>query len=280
MPDPTRGWVVVTGCSTGIGRALVDACRSRGWGVVATARRVESLGDLAPGPDLRCLPLDVTDPAALSAAVAGCAGLRLTGLVNNAGYGQLGPLEYVLPEELRAQFETNVIGLHAATTAFLPLIRAGAAPGEGRIVQVSSILGRVNVPMAGAYCASKHAVVALAETLRLELAPGIRVLLVEPGAIRSEFRANLGRAVDGMAARIQGTPFEPLLAAYLARNRDHASAHGLTAAACADRIAAAMARTRPPRRLLIGRDALGSTLAKALAPAGLWEWGVRKAFGL
>ena len=280
MPEPGRGWVVITGCSTGIGRALVGACRSRGWGVVATARRLEALADLPAGPDLRCLALDVTDPASLTAAVDGCRDLRVTGLVNNAGYGQLGPLEHVRAEELRAQLETNVIGLHAATAAFLPLIRAGAAPGEGRIVQVSSILGRINVPMAGAYCASKHAVVALAETLRLELAPGIRVLLVEPGAIRSEFRANLGRTLDGMTGRIRGTPFEPLLAGYLARNRDRAATHGLTAEACADRIGAAMARSRPPRRLLIGRDALASTLAKALLPGGIWEWAVRKAAGL
>jgi len=280
MAEPRRGWVVITGCSTGIGRALVGACRSRGWGVVATARRLESLADLAAAPDLRCLALDVTDPGSLAAAAAGCRDLRVTALINNAGYGQLGPLEHVQPGELRAQLETNVIGLHAATVAFLPLIRAGAAPGEGRIVQVSSILGRINVPMAGAYCASKHAVVSLAETLRLELAPGIRVLLVEPGAIRSEFRANLGKAVEGMTGRIQGTPFEPLLAAYLARNRARAATHGLTAEACADRIGAAMARPRPPRRLLIGRDALGSTLAKAFLPAGVWEWGLRKAFGL
>ncbi len=202
-----RPWVLITGCSSGIGRALVPACRQAGWGVVATARSMAALDGLPPGPDLARLELDVTRPASLAAAAEACRGLRLTALVNNAGYGQMGPLEWLGSDELRAQFETNVVGLHAATRSFLPLIRARATPGEGRIVQVASVLGRVNVPMAGAYCASKHAVVALGEALRLELEPGIRVILVEPGAIRSEFRDTLVKAL-GDAARAD--PRNPL----------------------------------------------------------------------
>ncbi len=275
-----RDWVLITGCSTGIGRALVEACRQRGWGVVATARKVASLADLPDGEDLLRLPLDVTDPASLEAAAKACAGLHLTALINNAGYGQMGPLEMLRPEELRAQLETNVVGLHAATSAFLPLIRRNAAPGAGRVVHVASILGRMNVPMAGAYCASKHAVVALAETLRLEVAPAVRVMVVEPGAVRSEFRDTLTRAMGDLPERIQGTPFEPLVKAYLDRHRSHAQTHGLPAVACAARIAAAMSRANPPRRLVIGRDAFWSRAAKAVLPAGLWEWAVRKAFGL
>ena len=275
-----RGWVLITGCSTGIGRALVAACRQEGWSVVATARRLETLADLPAGADLVRLPLDITDPASLEAAVERCRGLRLTGLLNNAGYGQMGPLELLRPEELRAQLETNVVGLHAATCAFLPLIRANAAPGEGRIVHVASILGRVNVPMAGAYCASKHAVVALGETLRLEVAPAIRVMLVEPGAVQSGFRDTLAKAMGDLPQRMKGTPFEPLMLAYLDRHRSHAQTHGLPAEACAMRIAAAMSRPNPPRRLVIGRDAFWSNVGKAMIPAGVWEWAVRKAFGL
>ena len=277
---PLRSWVLITGCSTGIGRALVEACRRRGWCVVATARRLETLADLPEGDDLHRLALDVTDPGSLQAAVEACRGLRLTAIINNAGYGQLGPLEYLRPEELRAQLETNVVGLHAATCAFLPLIRASALPGEGRIVQVASVLGRMSVPVAGAYCASKHAVVALAEALRLEVAPGVRVLLVEPGSIRSDFRENLSRALGDLPSRIQGTAFEPLLSGYLARAKARSGTHGLEAQVCADRIAAAMSRANPPRRLVIGRDARGSSLAKAILPAGVWEWAVRRAFGL
>jgi NAD(P)-dependent dehydrogenase (short-subunit alcohol dehydrogenase family) len=259
-----RSWVLITGCSTGIGRALVGACR------------LETLEGLPAGDDLLRLALDVTDAASLQTAARNCRDLRLTALINNAGYGQMGPLELLSPEELRAQLETNVVGLHAATRAFLPLIRARAAQGEGRIVQVASVLGRMSVPMAGAYCASKHAVVALAETLRLEVAPGIRVILVEPGAIRSEFRQTLARTMGDLPRRIKGTPFEAPLTAYLERQ----GSRGLSAEACAERIAAAMARPNPPRRLVIGRDAAWANLGKALLPAGAWEWAVRKAFGI
>ena len=276
--NENRPWVLITGCSTGIGRALVEQCRQRQWGVVATARALEALEGLAPGPDLLCLAMDVTRPDSLAAAVDACAGLRLMALVNNAGYGQMGPLELLETDELRTQFETNVLGLHAVTRAFLPLIRRSAAPGEGRVVQVASVLGRMSIPMAGAYCASKHAVVALAEALRLEIAPDIRVILVEPGAILSEFRQTFVKAWGDMAQRVLGTPFEAMVTRYLAREQTRAGQHGLTAEACAGRIARAMTRRHPPRRVLIGADAIGATIAKALLPAPLWEWAVRRAF--
>jgi NAD(P)-dependent dehydrogenase (short-subunit alcohol dehydrogenase family) len=279
MTNADRSWVLITGCSSGIGRALVASCREAGWGVVATARSARALETLPPGPDLRCLELDVTSPGSIQAAAGSCAGLRLTALINNAGYGQMGPLAWTATEALRAQFETNVLGLHAVTSAFLPLILRQAGPGAGRIVQLASVLGRMSVPMAGAYCASKHAVVALAETLRLE-EPGIRVILVEPGAIRSEFRETLVKALGDLPARLRGTRFEPALAAYLARHQAHAESHGLSAQACARRITAAMGRSRPPRRLVIGADAVWASLAKAILPAALWEWGLKRAFGM
>jgi NAD(P)-dependent dehydrogenase (short-subunit alcohol dehydrogenase family) len=273
-----RPWVLITGCSTGIGRALVEECRALGWGVAATARSLEALQDLRPGEDLLRLPLDVTSAESIQAAAEGCAGLRLTALINNAGYGQMGPLEHLETGELRAQLETNVLGLHAVTRAFLPLIRAGAAPGRGRIVQVASVLGRMSIPMAGAYCASKHAVVALAEALRLEIAPEIRVILVEPGAIQSEFRETLAKVWGDLPERLQGTRYGPGIARQLQRQREHSSQHGLSAQVCARRIARAMTRPRPPLRLVIGRDAFWSSLAKAVLPAAVWQWAVRRAF--
>jgi NAD(P)-dependent dehydrogenase (short-subunit alcohol dehydrogenase family) len=275
-----RPWVVITGCSSGIGRALVESCRAAGWGVVASARSLDSLRDLPAGPDLRLTTLDVTRPESLQQAVAACAGLRLAGLINNAGYGQMAPLEFLRPEELRAQLETNVVGLHAVTLAFLPLLRAGAAgnPGGSRIVHVASVLGRMSVPCAGAYCASKHAVVALGETLRLELEPEIKVLLVEPGAIRSEFRSTLARVMGDLPDRVKGTRFETILERYLTRQETHAAEHGLTAQDCARQITAAMTRRNPPRRLVVGADAKWYGRAKALLPMGVWEWGVRRAF--
>jgi NAD(P)-dependent dehydrogenase (short-subunit alcohol dehydrogenase family) len=280
MSDPHRPWVLITGCSTGIGWALVEQCRGLGWGVVATARSLAALEGLTPGEDLRRLALDVTRPESIAAAAAACADLRLTALVNNAGFGQMGPLELLDPEELRAQFETNVLGLHAVTRAFLPHLRRNAAPGEGRVVQVASVLGRMSIPLAGAYCASKHAVVALAEALRLEVAPELRVILVEPGAIQSDFRQTLAKVWGDLPTRVQGTPFQELVERYLAREQRHRAPHGLSAQACAHRIAVAMTSSHPPRRLVIGRDAFWANVAKALLPASLWEWAVRRAFGL
>src|SRR5512139_3717849 len=131
MSGQVSRWVLITGCSSGIGRALVAACRASGWGVVATARKTSALADLPPGDDLRVLALDVTDADSIKLAAAACEDLRLVALVNNAGYGQMGPLELLRPDELRAQLETNVVGLHAVTTAFLPLLREQAQPGEG-----------------------------------------------------------------------------------------------------------------------------------------------------
>jgi len=275
-----RPWVLITGCSSGIGQALVETCRAAGWGVVATARSLAALEPLPPGPDLRTAALDITRPDSIAAAVAACSGLRLTALVNNAGYGQMAPLEFLRPEELRAQLETNVVGLHAVTQAFLPLIRSQARPGAGLVVQVASVLGRMSVPCAGAYSASKHAVVALAETLRLELEPAVRVLLVEPGAIRSDFRETLAVAMGDLPARVRGTRFEAILARYLDRQQTHAREHGLSALACARLITAAMGRRRPPRRLVVGADAFWYGLAKTVLPAALWEWAVRRTYGL
>ncbi len=272
----SRPWVLITGCSTGIGRALVPLCREAGWGVVATARRPESLADLLPGEDLRVLALDVTDPASLAGAVAACADLPLRAVVNNAGYGQTGPLELARPEDLRAQFETNVVGLHAVTTAFLPQLRRQPSP---RIIQVASMLGRLSIPLAGPYNASKHAVVALAETLRLEIGEEVAVVLVEPGAVRTEFQENLARAWGDLPERARGTRYEALLARHLAA-RARGRAMGIPAEACARRIVAALVAARPPRRVVVGRDAFWAGKAKALLPAAWWEHLLRRVFGL
>lgn len=272
-----RHWVLITGCSTGIGRALVPLCRQAGWGVVATARKVTDLADLPAGDDLRVLPLDVTAAASIAAAAEACRELPLKALVNNAGYGQVGPLELLRPEELRTQFETNVIGLQAVTNAFLPLLKA--TPGA-RILQVASVLGRVPIPLAGAYNASKHAVVALAETLRMELGTQVAVVLVEPGAIRTAFRESVARAWGDLPQRAEGTRYATEIARYLGRNKARAERHALTAEACARQMLAALVAERPPRRLVIGRDARWAGRLKALLPAAWWEWLLRRQYGL
>jgi short-subunit dehydrogenase len=273
-------WVLVTGCSSGIGKALVGALRRQGWGVVASARRLETLADLPTGTDLRILALDVTDAKSLEDARQACEDLRLVALINNAGYGQMGPLEVMRSEDLRAQFETNVIGLQAVTNSFLPLIRAHAKRGEGRIIYVASALGRLSIPLMGAYNASKHAVVALAETLRLEIGMEIPVMLVEPGVIGTAFRSTLVSAWGNVPERVQGTRYQPAIASYQANGEAFPDQKTTSAEVCAERIAKAMSRTHPPRRLLIGADSFWSQVAHRWLPTWMYEKAVRKAYGL
>jgi len=272
-----RRWVLITGCSTGIGRALVPLCREAGWGVVATARNPDSLSELPPGDDLRVLPLDVTEAASIATAAAACADLPLKALVNNAGYAQVGPLELIRPEELRAQFETNVIGLQAVTSAFLPQLRR--EPGA-RILQVASMLGRLSIPLAGPYNASKHAVVALAESLRLEVGHEVAVVLVEPGAVRTAFRDTLARAWGDLPERARGTRYEAVFAHYLQGRKRQAERYGMDAETCARKLLLALNAERPPRRVTVGWDAFWVCKLKALLPAAWWEKVMRRFYGL
>ena len=182
--------VLITGCSTGIGRVAADTLRERGYRTFATARRAADVERLAADGH-ESLRLDLTDAqsmdAALDEVLARTSG-RLYGLFNNGGFGQPGAVEDLGVEALRAQFETNVFGWHAMARRVLPAMRAA---GEGRIVQNSSVLGMVALRYRGAYVASKFAIEALTDTMRLELhGSGVHVCLIEPGPIVSRFRAN------------------------------------------------------------------------------------------
>jgi NAD(P)-dependent dehydrogenase (short-subunit alcohol dehydrogenase family) len=178
--------VLITGCSTGIGRATALWLAERGWKVYATARRRESLADLE-GKVAASLPLDVCDEASMGSAVRtieekdGAVGV----LVNNAGYGQEGAFEEVAMDKVREQFETNVFGLTHLTQLVLPGMRR---QGWGRIVNVSSMGGKLTLPGGAFYHASKHAVEALSDALRIEVAPfGIGVVVIEPGPVATRF---------------------------------------------------------------------------------------------
>ena len=182
--------VLITGCSTGIGRACAERLARAGHTVYATARRLESVEDLKAA-GCRTLALDVTDEASMSAAVraveaeAGAVGA----LVNNAGYSQSGAVESLPIEDLRRQFETNVFGLVRMTQLVLPGMRAA---GFGRIVNMSSMGGNFVFPGGGAYHASKYAVEALSDALRFEVKGfGIGVTVIQPGAIRTEFASTV-----------------------------------------------------------------------------------------
>ncbi|MEO1237721.1 MAG: SDR family oxidoreductase [Planctomycetota bacterium] len=185
MPDTVPKVVLVTGASSGIGRAAAACFLARGWAVAATMRRPESV-DLGESPRLFRARLDVTEPATIEAAVSAAVSRfgRLDAVVNNAGYGLAGPLEGASDEQVRRQVEVNLIGLIAVTRACLPHLRAS----RGVVVNVSSIGGRAASPLMSCYQATKFAVEGLSESLRFELrSHGVRVKVVEPGGIRTDF---------------------------------------------------------------------------------------------
>ena len=188
MPHPRN--ILITGCSSGIGRCVARGLRARGHRVFATARRPQDVESLA-AEGFESLHLDYVDSASIHACVDGVldrTGGSLYALFNNGAYGQPGAVEDIRREVLRAQFETNLFGWHELTRRVIPVMRAA---GEGRLIQNSSVLGFAAMPFRGAYTASKFALEGLSDTLRLELAgSGIHVILVEPGPIESRFRAN------------------------------------------------------------------------------------------
>lgn len=183
--------ILITGATAGIGRHAALALAEAGHRVFASGRRAAALESLRAESRgrIETIALDVTDAASIASAARAVdeatGGYGVDVLVNNAGYGLVGPLESVSDGDLRAQFETNVFGLMAMTRAFLPKMRERRF---GRVVNVSSMGGRVTFPFMGAYNATKYAVESLSDALRNEVAPfGVKVVLIEPGAIHTEF---------------------------------------------------------------------------------------------
>jgi NAD(P)-dependent dehydrogenase (short-subunit alcohol dehydrogenase family) len=185
--------ILVTGASSGLGRATAKHFQAQGWNVVATMRSPEAEAELNQLERVVVIRLDVQDAASIHAAVdAGIAKFgRIDALLNNAGYGAYGPLESTSLEKLRRQLDVNVLGLLATTKALLPHFRLQRS---GTIVNVSSMGGRITFPLGTAYHASKFAVEGLSEALHFELAPlGVRVKIIEPGGIKTDFS---GRSFD------------------------------------------------------------------------------------
>lgn len=183
--------ILITGASSGIGRAAAEALAERGWRVFATARRAEDLATLEATPGITAVALELTDAASIAACaetVLAATGGRIDALFNNGAYGQLGAVEDLPTAVLRAQFEANFFGWHDLTRRLIPAMRAR---GAGRIVQCSSILGIVAMKYRGAYTASKFALEGLTDTLRMELAgSGIAVVSIRPGPIATRFVAH------------------------------------------------------------------------------------------
>jgi NAD(P)-dependent dehydrogenase (short-subunit alcohol dehydrogenase family) len=250
----SRGTVLVTGASTGIGQASVRHLLELGFDVAAGVRKDEDAERLR-GLGARAVKLDVTDQASIDSARAELGDAPLAGLVNNAGIAVSAPLEFVPIEELRTQLEVNVIGQVAVTQAFLPALRAGG----GRIVNVSSIGGRIALPLAGPYNASKFALEGLSDSLRRELrADGIEVSLVEPGGIKTPIWEKGAARAGAMQERMGPGAFErygKLMQAVRDRSTKIATESGSPPEAVAEVIGRALTASKPKTRYLVGRDA-------------------------
>jgi NAD(P)-dependent dehydrogenase (short-subunit alcohol dehydrogenase family) len=245
--------VLVTGCSSGIGLATARDLRDRDYRVVATARRPDDLERLR-AEELDVLALELADPVSVQAAARDAlaiGGGRLHGLVNNAAYGQPGAVEDLTREVLREQFETNLFGCHQLTCAVLPAMRGA---GQGRIVQVSSVLGLVAMSFRGAYNASKFALEGLSDTLRMELhGSGITVSLIEPGPITSRFREH-ARAAFVRNVDVESSPFRQTYRALLARlDSSEQDPFTLPPEAVAECIVHALESRRPKPRYYVTR---------------------------
>ena len=192
--------IAITGAASGIGRALALDALARGHRVYATDLKIEAMSDLA-AKGIQTLKLDVTSEQDIAALVSQLAkdGAELDVLINNAGFGAIAPLADIPLSKLRAQFEVNVFAIVALCQAVIPGM---VQRKRGRIVNIGSVSGVVATPFAGAYCASKSAVHALSDSLRMELAPfGVQVITVQPGAIRSDFGATASKSAASRTAK-------------------------------------------------------------------------------
>ncbi len=284
MAEPSKA-ALITGCSSGIGRATALRLANNGWTVYATARRLESIADLGDA-GCRTLALDVTDEDSMRAAVEtveqaeGAVGV----LVNNAGYSQSGAIETVPMDAVRRQFETNVFGLVRLTQLALPKMRAQR---WGKIVNLGSMGGRLTFPGGGYYHATKHALEAISDALRFEVRGfGIDVILLEPGLITTDFgEAATASMADVGAPNASGSGDDPYV-------RFNATVGAVTAGAydgpmrhlgagperVAKVIERAITRRRPPARITITPSAKLSIASRRLMSDRAWDAAMRAQF--
>jgi NAD(P)-dependent dehydrogenase (short-subunit alcohol dehydrogenase family) len=263
-----RKLALITGASTGFGKELASALLERDWDVIATMRSAAARKELVaeeaakyPGR-LHLLSLDVAEPAERKAVAAHVEkmGGRLDLLVNNAGYGQFGALEDLSEQQLRWQFEVNFFGPAFLTRDLLPALRAA----KGKVLNISSILGLVSLPLAGAYCSSKYALEGLSEALSFELEPhGVQVCAVEPGGFRTRFNANM---MWGEGSRREDSPYKAQTEGYARMRERMQKRRGTPPSVVVDKLVALAEARRIPRRVRVGKDAHAMALLEALLP--------------
>jgi NAD(P)-dependent dehydrogenase (short-subunit alcohol dehydrogenase family) len=264
------GTVLVTGASSGIGEATALHLRELGFDAVAAVRKDEDAERLAVS-GLRTVRIDVTDADSIAAARAELGDGPLAGLVNNAGIAVAAPLEFLPLDQFRHQLEVNLIGQLAVTQQFLPALRAG----HGRIVNVSSIGGRVALPLVGAYNASKFALEAVSDSLRRELlSHGVDVVVIEPGGVKTpiwrkgnELASELTADMPPEAGRLYGS----LIGALRKQTAKIATETGIEPREVAEAIGHAMTAKRPRARYLVGRDAKMRASAATILPARVMD---------
>jgi len=281
----TRGAVVVTGASTGIGQACALRLDKIGFQVFAGVRKEADGESLKRQASERLTPvfIDVTEEASIAsaadtvAAAVGAAGLA--GLVNNAGIVVPGPLEFQPLGDIRQQIDVNFIGQIAVTQAFLPLLRKR----RGRIVNIGSIGGRMATPFLGAYAASKFAMEAFTDSLRMELQPwGISVSIVEPGSIATPLWEKGQAAADEIDRKLPQTGhdlYDPAVAA-MRRVADKLARAAIPPSAVAKAVAHALTAKRPKTRYLVGRDAKLQAAVAKLVPDRMRDWLIVQRMGL
>ncbi len=258
---------LVTGCSSGFGKDIVSGLLAEGWTVIATMRdskKREKLlsSELKDHPGrLHVCELDVTDAAHRRAAASFVDSLgRLDLLVNNAGLGVMGALEDLSEAQLRRQFEVNFFGAALLTRELLPALRLA----RGKVIMVSSILGRQSFPLASAYCSSKFALEGLSESLAYELSPhGVQVCLVEPGGFRTRMADN---TVWGEKYGDSSSPYARQNASLRRMREKMLAKPGASCEIVARRIVALAGMKRMPRRAAVGRDSVAMIALAAVLP--------------
>jgi NAD(P)-dependent dehydrogenase (short-subunit alcohol dehydrogenase family) len=269
--------VLITGCSTGIGRATAERLADDGWNVHATARRPESIADLAEG-GCKTHALDVTDERSMESAVEEVEKEGPIGaLINNAGYSQSGALETIPMDSVRRQFETNVFGLLRMCQLVLPSMRSA---GSGRIVNLSSMGGKLTFPGGGVYHATKHAVEALSDAMRFEVKEfGVDVVIIEPGLIITEF----GETAAGSLAEIEEhgpySKFNSDVAKVTANAYTGPMARfGAGPEAVAAKISRALTAGRPRTRYTVTASAKAMLGMRRLSTDRMWDRFVRSQY--
>ncbi|HEY6637613.1 MAG TPA: oxidoreductase [Solirubrobacterales bacterium] len=269
--------VLITGCSTGIGRATAERLAGDGWNVHATARRLESIEDLA-GRGCKTHALNVTNEGSMESAVEEVEKDGPIGaLVNNAGYSQSGAVEAIPMSSVRKQFETNVFGLIRMCQLVLPGMRRA---GSGRIVNLSSMGGKLTFPGGGIYHATKHAVEALSDALRFEVRGfGVDVVVIEPGLIVTEFGETAAASVDEVEEHGPYAKFNSAVAKATADAYTGSMARfGGGPEVVAEKIAKALSANRPKTRYKVTPSAKVTLAMRGLVTDRMWDRMMRSQF--